>query len=236
MIARTPVTVGPAGMTGLVVPLREPAAVRGTVRIESDPNQPAPSSRVPLVLEPADGSPQSGSRAIMDPTDTSGSFSIDGLAPASYVVRSELPALVIKSVAHGGREYVDGALDLTASPSVDGVVVTVTNLTATLAGTVVNASGRALQDVTVAVFPADRGLWSGFGRSSPRMKSVVTSAAGGYRFINLAAGEYFIAVVPAGRAGDWRDTGVLESMSGTATRVRLEWGATATQGLRTDDR
>lgn len=236
MLAHLSLTVASMDLTDVVVPLRAPASMSGVVHIEADPKKPAPSTRVPLTVEPADGAPGSGTRPQMDPTDQTRAFTLDGLAPGAYVFRSELPTLVIKSVIYGGRDYTDTPMDLSSVSSADGITVTVTNQTATVTGTVVDGTGRPVTDAVVASFPTDRKQWTNFGRSSPRIRSAPVSATGAYRLVNLPAGEYFVAVVPSDRATTWRNSEFFERLAGSAARVRVDWGEVQTQGLRTNDR
>ena len=236
VLAHLSLTVANMDLTDVVVPLRAPVSVSGLVRIEADPKKPAISPRVPLSVEPADGAAGSGTRPLMDPNDQTGAFTLDGLAPGSYVFRSELPTLAIKSVIYGGRDYTDTPLDLSSVSSADGVTVTVTNQTATVTGTVVDGTGRPVADALVAIFPADRSQWANFGRSSPRIRSAPVSATGVYRLLNLPAGDYFVAVVPADRTTTWRNADVFTTLAGAAARVRVDWGDVQTQGLRTNDR
>jgi hypothetical protein len=74
-------------------------------------------------------------------------------------------------------------------------------------------------------------LWLNFGRSSPRLKSAVTSEAGAYRISNLPAGDYVAAVIPATRATDWRDPDLLDTLSASASRISLAWGGNHTEEL-----
>jgi hypothetical protein len=235
MFGEAGVTVGDADVTDVVVRLVQPGRISGHVVLEADPNQPdvASPSWVSMTAEPLDGSPRLGVHQGMgDRSDPDRPFSIDTLPPGRYLLRANLSsAWAIKSIAWDGRDFTHTPFDVTASPEIDDVVVTVTNATARITGAVRSDGGGPAARARVIVFPAEREQWTQFGMNPPRVRSVVTDNLGLYRFEALPAGTYLLVGIPDARFADWRDPAFFERAAGQATRVAVDWGETESREL-----
>jgi len=99
-------------------------------------------------------------------------FEMKGLrgrvAPA--VVR---PGAVLKSVTVGGDDITTTGLTLDGTERIDGLTITLTTETATIAGTVTDTSGQP-QEAWVIVFPEDQSKW---GPGSPFVSVVRTTTS-----------------------------------------------------------
>jgi protocatechuate 3,4-dioxygenase beta subunit len=234
---RVALTVGPSGVHDALLTLREGVSLAGTVRIELDPSSAAPSPLpfISVAVEPADGGTLATRRvAQVNSDDQSRSFQFSNLAPARYFIRSDGNAWRVKSVTAGGQEYRDTPLE--ATDSLSNIVITLTNQSATVTGSLLDERGAPASGVMVGVFPVDRSSWSNFGQSSPRMRATITADSGRYRIGSLPAGDYFVVVVPEARRNDWRTPAFFETAAGSAARVSLDWGQTRDQALRAEGR
>jgi hypothetical protein len=138
----------------------------------------------------------------------------------------------VKSVAYEGRDRTSQPFDVSAGQHIDGIVVTLTQAHATIAGTVTTTSGAAIAGARVAAFPADSTRWTDFGFSPQDMVSATTSSNGTYQ-LSLPAGDYLVAIVPSAWRDRWRDPEFFGSMAG-APRVSVGWGEMRTANLKVD--
>jgi hypothetical protein len=242
-VDRPSIVVDAAGIQDVTLRFREAITIAGTIRVEFPPGA-APPSPLPLLLiglDPADGSAAASSpTTVGDANAPSHPFTFQGLVPGRYLLRSASSnngqaAWRVKSVLSGGREYVDTPIDASGG-SVSDVVVTLTSQAAAVTGLVLDTRGAPASGVTVAVFPVNREQWVDFGRSSPRMRAVVTGQTGRYQIGGLPSGEYHVVVVPASHRDDWRDPEFFETVAGSAARIAVDWGQTRDHTLRTEAR
>jgi hypothetical protein len=240
---RPTIVVDAAGIQDVTLRFRDAITITGTIRVEFAPGA-APPSPLPLLLiglDPADGSAAASSPTTAGDANTpSHPFTFQGLVPGRYVLRSASSntgqtAWRVKSVMAGGREYVDTPIDASGG-SLSDVVVTLTSQAAAVTGVVLDGRGAPASGTTVAVFPVNRDQWVDFGRSSPRMRAVVTGQTGRYQIGGLPSGEYHVVVVPPAHRDDWRDPEFFETMAGSAARLAVDWGQTRDLPLRTEAR
>ena len=116
------------------------------------------------------------------------------------------------------------------------VIVTFTDESAELSGTVRAADGAALpgnQEHSVFFFPVDRVKWTDFGSSSPWIRDVRVSGTGVFTARGVLPGEYFVVALPTSAAGtQWQLATTLERFARTATRVRVTGNEKVTVDLR----
>jgi Carboxypeptidase regulatory-like domain len=157
-------------------------------------------------------------------------FVIEGLMGGEYVLRISGNG-VVKSIVCDGEDYTTRPFDASAGKDFNGVVVTMTDQSAAVSGTVYDARGVAATDAAVIVFPVERRLWTNYGFVPARIKSSTTTTSGTYRLQNLPAGEYFVTAVPAADLNAWQNPKFLEQAAGSAARVTLDWGGKGTVDL-----
>jgi hypothetical protein len=235
MYGHATVSVADADATDVVLRLVAPGRISGHVGLDADPDQPGAEgpSWVSMRAEPLDGSLRLGvHQGLTDRSDPDRPFSIETLPPGRYMLRANVsPPWSIKSISQGGRDYTYRPFDTTATPAIDDVTVTVTNATATLSGAVRTSQTGPAVSARVIVFPVEREQWTQFGTNPPRVRSVVTTNLGTYRFESLPAGAYLLVAIPDARFADWRDPAFFERAAGQATQVTVGWGETQSRDL-----
>jgi hypothetical protein len=234
--AETSVTVGSDDMTDLTVPLRQGLRVGGHIVFDGAATPPASDQwpGIAVNLEPADGRTSNLlSRGVRGRVEPTGQFSTMGVPAGKYVLRIEAPsAWSLRSAMVNGEDMSDTAVEL-RDADVTGVVLTFTDRTAALSGTVSGASGTPDGTAAVIMFPTDRREWTDTGASPRRLKNVRASSTGAYSIPGLPAGDYFVVAVSDAATGDWQNADFLDSLSRTATRVHLDEGDRRTQALTT---
>ncbi len=249
---RADVEVTDRDLTDVVVPLQHTGRISG--RIEWDRTTPAPapppSSGAPrsaeeaqreLLLavlakatvraEPADGSPWLGLPAGTVSADNS--FVIEGLLPGPYLVRVNPPARVgpvsVKSIVWKGTDYTFTPFDASSGLDAAGVVVTLTDKTQSIRGTVTGIP--ADQQAAVMAFPVDPRRWTNYGLVPDLIRSRRAANDSTYQ-LTLPAGDFYVIAIDESLINGWADPGFLEAAARGATRVSLASGETRTQGLR----
>jgi len=238
--AYQPVVVGETDVADVTVVLHEGLKVSG--HLEFDGTSPKPASgrlqQISVVLERAgsdpfssDGASYAAQRSVHVTPD--GQFYLTGVMPGRYFVRLEAtPAgWMMQSAIAGGRDVADAPLEV-RDDDVDGVVVTLTDRITQIGGVVTAAQG-ADPDATVVAFPADSASWIDSAMNLRRMKSARSDKKGQYEFLDLPAGEYFLAAIPDELADDWSESASLSTLSRAATRVQVSYGNRKTVDLRT---
>ena len=157
-----------------------PSAVL-TGRLLSDDGQPVDRAIVAIL-----GSDKPGVRATV--TDAAGEFSIGGLPAGSFAVWSTKAGFLPSY--YGSKRPGDGPAIPVALAAAQRVTVSITMLRgASIAGRIMDASGRPLSQVSVRVRPV----------SSPETAAPQTSKTdgeGGYRIFGLPPGEYIVEAWP----------------------------------------
>jgi hypothetical protein len=123
----------------------------------------------------------------------------------------------------------DAPLEVRSGDDLAGLVVTLTDRTTWLLGTLQDASGRVTSDFTVVVFPFDAAYWLPQAR---RIQAARPSTDGHYGFRGLPPGEYRVAVVPDVEPGQWYDPNWLRQVLPSAVPITLGDGERRTQDLR----
>jgi hypothetical protein len=231
--ALMPITVGDRDITDLAVALKAGLAMSG--RVEFAGSRPAPPAdqiqRMSITLQSAEGRTSSPiatpGRAAADL-----SFRTAGYPGGRYVAAvTTLPAgWTLKSVMSGGRDVSVEPLELTDA-DVKDAVITFTDLTTELSGTVTGPRGPDA-NAEVVVFPADSVAWKDIGVVARRGRNVRPSKAGVFSISGLPPGAYFVAAVPVASIGDWQDPLFLDKLVATATRVSLGDGEKKTVDVK----
>jgi hypothetical protein len=243
---RADVEVSARDLTDVVVPMRRAGRISGRIEFESATTTPPVSAgqsaatraggaapRITIMAEPADGSPALG---ILNATaNADNTFLLDGLMPGRYQLRvmalgSASGPSSLKSVAWAGVDHSYLPVDAAASPEISGVVITMTDKTQSLSGTVTGVP--ADREGAVISFPVDRARWTNFGIQAPLLRATVVSGNGAYQMPVAWAGEYYLAAVDARLMKDWQTPAFLEAASRVAVRVSVGWGETKSQSLR----
>ncbi len=127
-----------------------------------------------------------------------------------------------------GRDALDVPFELLASDNITDAVLTFTNRTQTLNGTLSDASQRPAPDYTIVVFPEDKTMWA----SQRRVRTVRPGTDGKFTVTGLPAGTYRIAAVTDIGPEETRDLALLEELAGASIVFTLGDGETKTQDIR----
>jgi protocatechuate 3,4-dioxygenase beta subunit len=229
----TPVAVGAAGADNLTLTLQPGLAVSGRIEFDGVSERPPATRALSMMisLESADGRFRSSTRAAS--VTSSGQFTTNGYLPGPYVVRATNlpPGWSLKSAMLAGVDAVDAPIEL-ADRSLSGLVVTLTDRTAALSGTVRDGQGRPDAGAAVAVFPLDRRLWSQYGGQSRRLRLTRASMAGAYVFPSLPPGDYGVVAFSEELAGEFPYPDFVGELARMATRVTIGDGDRATIELK----
>jgi len=165
-----------------------------------------------------------------EPVDAQGRFAAKGVIPGRFrVTVTGLPAgWSLASALFAGREVADHHLVVESDKTYSGVL-TFTDRTAEIGGTVTTAMGGAASDQTVIIFPEDRTLWV---PSSRRIQLVRPDAEGRYTIRSLPAGDYRVAAVLDPESGIQFDRDFLAKQLPLAQQINLAAGERKTQDIR----
>jgi hypothetical protein len=231
LFAETAITVGAANVNGVSLTLQPGARLSGRMVFEGA-TQPAAAQiqRIAVTVQSLAGDESSGITGRTT-VDASGAFQTPGHAPARYLVTATSPGpeWTLASVRIGGVDASDQAFTL-GSTDVTDVVITFTDKTMTLAGSVRSADGGSDTDASVVVYPADFRTWLTTGMSPRRMATTTTSAAGAYQLRVGIAGDYLVVAVPPEIAPNI-DLDFMARFASSAARVTIATGESKTLPL-----
>jgi hypothetical protein len=108
-------------------------------------------------------------------------------------------------------------------------VVTMTDRTTEISGTMSDATGRPAPDYFIIVFPADRALWSPMSR---RILQTRPAQDGKYTFRSLPSGDYLIAAVTDVEQGQWLDPAFLAQLVDAGAKITLADNEKKVQDIR----
>lgn len=191
----------------------DPSGVRPSVTLTAAP------SAVPLIF---------GGQPLQSQIGADGSFAINGVPPGRYIARAAGVGF-LQSAMLNGVDTLDFPFVVTGDADVTGLVITMTDRRTQLGGTLTLATGQPGADYTIVVAPVDDRYWT---PNSRRIAMSRTMPDGQFRFANLPAGEYMIAMVPDLQPGEQYDPDFLKTLAGASVRVTLAEGAQVTQDLR----
>ncbi len=234
--AEVPVGVGTQDLAGVGIALRTGLTVSGTVNFIGSATQPTPEQRaaINIMLEPADGRTAGLTGMVRGRVDANGTFTTMGVAAGKYVLRvmGAPPGWSLRDAEHGGRDITSAAVTLDGE-NATGVVVTFTDRTSEVNGSVRDASGNPDARASVIAFPTDQALWVDTGSQPRRLRQVRAGQDGSYRLQGLPAGDYYVVAIDDASVAQWQDPAYLGQISRSATQVRLLDGDTRTQQLST---
>ena len=237
--AQVEVPVDGTPVSGVTLALQPGMTMTGRIEFRSIVTRPgADLKTVRLNLQPVagPGAPrvQLGSPGVK--IDENGEFTFTGVIPGRYRITGNAPATQgpgagpawrVGSAIAKGRDVLDFPIDVGPGEDISGVVVTFTDATQAISGTLQDASGRPAPDYTIIVFPADKALW-GVARR------IVTArpATDGKFTLNLPAGEYMMAAVTDLTPNEQNDPAFLDQIVPAAFKITLATGEKKVQDLR----
>jgi hypothetical protein len=239
--ATTEVTVDGTPQSSLVLSLQPGLTITGKLEFKGSRIEvPSDFSRVRVTLTPAP-TPGGGGLMVGVPSaqvDASGRFTINGVTPGRYLVNAFVPtppgggpglAWNLQSAVFKGRDVLDFALDVTPGDEISGGVLTFSDSTQQVSGTLQDQSGRPAPDYTIIVFAADKRFWVPQFR---RIRTTRPGTDGKFTVTNLPVGEYRLAAVVDIATGDANDPAFLEQLVPASVAITLAEGDRKVQDLR----
>jgi hypothetical protein len=225
------VSVGDRAINGLTVALKAGFHVSGRVGFEGATESPlAGGQRLAVGLRPIGSESW---RSLPGRPAPDGTFTTAGDGPGRYIVfTSDLQGWTLDSVSRGGKLAPDDVIELDTS-DVRDLIVTFSQKTTRVAGSIADPNGAPDANADVIVFPADTTLWREGIINSRRARLMHATSAATFEFSGLAAGEYYIAAVSTRLVTDWQDPSFLARLIPGATKFTLAAGQSSTLTLKT---
>jgi hypothetical protein len=249
--ASTDVAVDGHDVTDLALTLQPGLTLSGRVVFAGTSSQPPSDlSTVRITLAPLDG-------GVFSPeeTDASGNFTVSGISPGRYSLRASIggpgrggpfggafggprgnggggqgaSAWTLKSAMLNGIDLLDFPLEVEPGTNLAGALLTFTDQTQSIGGTVQDAMGRPTADYTIILFPADNRFWV---PQSRRILSTRPSTDGSFSFRNFPAGTYRLTAVTDAEPGEWYDPAFLAQVVPASMVVTIGEGENKTQDIR----
>jgi hypothetical protein len=237
--ASVPVTVNDADVSGLNVRLQPGARFTGRIEFDGAAAKPTVDQlrTAGIQIDQADGRAASVNQFTMlrAVVDQDGRFKTYQLPPGRYTIRVQTigSSWNLKSATFKDRDLADTPIDL-GSEDIGDVVITMTDRSSSLSGTVRNSRG-ADATATVFVFPAAQALWNDHGMAPRRFRTARAGTDGGYRLGPLASGDYLVAAITSVPPLDWMDPRFLQKLAALATRVSIADGNTKVQDVESKE-
>jgi protocatechuate 3,4-dioxygenase beta subunit len=213
------VEITSADVDGLVVPMKSPVILRGSVRFEDPPPPDVRLDRLHVNARRVDrGWPSLMSPSV--PVSQELTFELRHLVGPYVLEVSGLPrGMAVKDVRyrnadiHGVQTEFDG-------DARQPVAIVLTSRLAELSGRVLDDRGNPVAGARVIGFPADRSRWT----IMPGLSNV-SGKTGSFRLTGLVAGEYFVAAVSKEDerlvTRGLRDPAMLERLAAIAERLTV---------------
>ena len=139
------------------------------------------------------------------------------------------PQWTLKSAIAGGRDILDFPFVIEPNQEVGGIVMTFTDKTQELSGTVFDPQGKPTADFTIIAFAADNQYWL---PQSRRIVSQRPGTDGRFTFRNLPPGEYRLAAITDAEPGEWFNPEFLTQLSTASIPISLAEGERKVQDIR----
>jgi hypothetical protein len=161
----------------------------------------------------------------------------DSVPPGRFLIVAPLPlpgGWSLRSAVINGVDVAAIPFEINPGQQVNDLVVTFTDRTTTLSGTIKNEIGEPVFAHMLVVFPVDsRARFDGIGS---RIAAVRPDSTGKFTVRSLPAGDYLVALARDLNPAAMLLEEVLNSLETGAVRVRLVEGQETVQNLQTRDR
>ena len=240
--AQVEVPVDGTTVSGVTLALAPGMTITGRIEFRSAMTRPgADFKSVILNVQPVaiPGVPriQLGSPGVK--IDEKGEFTITGVVPGRYRITGNVPGGGNQGPAAGppwrigsaivkGRDMLDFPFEVGPGEDITGALVTFTDATQDITGTLQDATGRPATDYTIIAFPADKALWG----VSRRVKTARPATDGKFTLANLPPGDYMMAAVTDLTPNEQNDAAFLETVLPAAFKITLAPGEKKVQDLR----
>jgi hypothetical protein len=218
---RTPTTAALVLQPGMTI--------NGKLAFEGSAQVPADLTQTRMLLTPASQNDRRSGSAVGS-VDADGRFKITGVPPGTYkITATSAGGWHAASIEIGGRDVLDFPLEVKPNDDIGAAVVTFTDRSQSLSGTMQNASGQPTADATVIVFAEDQRYWL---PQSRRIMATRPATDGTFSFASLPPGNYRLIAVSDVEQDQWFDPAFLRQLSGAATSLTLADGERKTQDIR----
>jgi protocatechuate 3,4-dioxygenase beta subunit len=217
--------------------LAEGSSVRGRIIFEGDV-PPPDASTIRFALSALSPTRMASGGASASPS-ADGTFTLSHVPPGEYrasafvgnlITSGRTNPWILKSARYQERDVVDTPFEVRSGADIEGLTVVMTNKMPEVSGTITDATGRPVPDLTIVLFSASRAEWrSGSRRILP---GVQPDNAGRFVFAAVPAGEYYLAAVASADRTDLADPLFLEAIVPAAVRITVADGERKVQDLR----
>lgn len=216
-------------VTDLMITLSTGATVSGRVEFVGAAAVPPMAGVIVRLALPGGGAPEF---ARPSPVGEDGRFTTLGAAAGKYFisVTGRTPGWFAKSAMVNGIDALDQPFELTTE-DIGNVVVTYTDRQATIAGTVIGASGAPAEG-TVVVFPAAYREWIARGMATRLTRSVRAQSQGTFTIGGLPGRDYFVVALADDQLPDLQNPTVYEALARAATSVTVSDGDTRNVSIK----
>jgi len=222
------ITVGTADLTKISVPVKRGVPVTGRLVFNGNAALPMPAQlgQITLRLDPVDQPAPAGAAIWRGVVSGDGQFRTMNVPPGEYLLRLGAPprGWTLQSAMSGGRDILDVPVVVGSTPIADVTIAFSDAPLGATTGFVRDATGVAVSDSTIVVFPADRTMWRDSTAQARRVRATRPTTAGRFGVQGLPAGEYLIAAVAGELPSEWQDAERLAALSAVASRVQLAPG------------
>jgi uncharacterized protein (DUF2141 family) len=234
-----------------VLNLQPGMTVSGRIAFEGSAAPPTDLSRVRISLVPRGTQGFDVGPVPPAEIETNGRFTIKGVAPGRYALNGLIGAAgqgrggrggvgpvsadpagmawTLTSASVSGQEALDFPIEIAPNQDVTGALVTFSDRTQELSGTIQDIAGRPTSDFTIIVFPGDRRYWL------PQARRIVASRPatdGRFIFRNLPPGDYRLTAVTDVEPGEWYDTSFLTQLLQVSIPVSVATGEKKVQDIK----
>jgi hypothetical protein len=184
-------------------------------------------SRLSVSLSPAPAPQQvffsQPPQALVGPD---GRFTLTGVVPGRYILRAGGQT---KSSMVTGQDTLDFPLEFTGEHDVTDAVLTVTDQTSEISGTLTDSAGKPAVDYMIVAVASDSRYWT---PGSRRVAIARPSPDGRYVFRSLPPGVYHVAAVIDPEPGAQYDPEFLRAVARASWSVTITEGGKVAQDLR----
>lgn len=228
------VTVGGDDIDNVVLQLQRGATVTGQVVFQGTASRAAALlARTQIRIDPAVPNSLSMYSATSPATpDETGRFALSNVFPGQYRISagtSDATGWFMDAATLYGQDILDQPLTVKPNESVTGVVVTLTNQRAELAGTIVNEQGEPAPEYYILVYTTDERYWTA---PSVRIRGTRASQDGKFVIPGLRGGSYRVATLLDVEFGAWFDPAFVRELESTSTPLVVVDGEKKVLNLR----
>jgi hypothetical protein len=223
------ITIGDTPVNGLTVNVQRGVILSGRLRFEGAAAPPNPvqlQTTLSVAFEP----PWFLAFGARMATRVSATFDFvtQGLPPGRYfpmlpnTFTASARGWHFESVRHDGKDLMIEPLMLEGRP-INGVEIVFSDRPSEIAGTILDATGRAAADAAVVVFPANYQTWVQHGRSRLAAPAEMATQRGTFQMA-VRPGDYLVAAVGEDVFATWPETASIDAIAARATKVTVVRG------------